>query len=113
MSSHVLIHVTTPPSPDCEAMEYALAMSAFDLPVRILFSGKGNYWLLPGQKPRREGCKNPEKLLSALPVYGIEEVAYLPENERILSSSQYGKATPISHEQATDWIRSSHHTVTF
>ena len=75
MSLPLLIHITTPPTPDCEALEYALAMAAFDLDVRVLFSGRGLYWLTAGQQPRKPAGKNPEKLLAALPMYGIDEVA--------------------------------------
>ena len=74
MTSSTLIHVTPPPSPDCEALEYALALAAFDLEVAIVFSGDGLFWLQPNQSARSVGGKSPSKLLAALPMFGIENV---------------------------------------
>lgn len=79
MSMPLLIHITTAPTPDCEALEYALAMAAFDLDVRLLFSGAGLAWLMAGQSPRKRDGKSPSKLLSALPMYGIDELGYLAD----------------------------------
>lgn len=93
MSKPILIHITQPPTPNCEALEYALAMAAFDLDVSILFSGRGVYWLKPSQQARITGGKNPQKLLAALPMYGIENI-YFDPTPGIEASS--GLAEPLS-----------------
>ena len=99
MTLPLLIHITTPPTPDCEALEYALAMAAFDLDVRVLFSGRGKLWLTPTQSPRREGGKNPTKLLAALAMYGIEEAGFTGE-----LTTGNGVANIVRVTDVADWM---------
>lgn len=108
MSLPLLVHITTPPTPDCEALEYALAMAAFDLDVRVLFSGYGLGWLMNGQTPRKSGGKNPAKLLAALPMYGIDDIGYLAEDGFALPKAL--QATPLSNDH--DWF-AGRQTVSF
>lgn len=54
-------------------IDLAMAAAAFERPVSVLFSGDGVWQLLRDQAPA-SGEKNHGKLLSALPLYGIESV---------------------------------------
>ncbi len=99
MSLPLLIHITTPPTPDCEALEYALAMAAFDLDVRVLFSGRGLHWLTQNQSARRAGGKNPSKLLAALPMYGIDKAGCLG-----VSDAGNLPANVIPVTDVSDWL---------
>lgn len=67
------IIINTPPTADLEASELALALAAFDLPVKLFFIGLGVSWLLE-QEPRKPQGKSASKVLSALPMYGVEDV---------------------------------------
>lgn len=110
MSQKILIHIATPPTSDCEAIEFALAMAAFDLEVRVLFSGDGLFWLQPNQQPRKPGGKSPQKLLAALSMYGVEDIACINQ-----STSCYPIAKgvrEITSGEAREWF-TSHQTVSF
>ncbi|MDF1761956.1 MAG: DsrE family protein [Oleibacter sp.] len=79
------ITIHTAPTPDCEAIEFALAMAAFDQEVCLFFCQDGVWWLATEQATRRDGGKNPEKLINALAMYGITDIgvpfdAELPSN---------------------------------
>jgi len=114
MSSSILINITRPPTADCEALEYALAMAAFDIDVKILFSGRGIDWLNAGQASRKPGGKSPTKLLAALPMYGIDNIAVVggpalsDENPKTFDACQ-----TISQQEAANWARGAHHVVSF
>jgi tRNA 2-thiouridine synthesizing protein C len=53
-----------------EALDIALAFGAFDQPVTLLFCGDGVWNLVAGQSG--ESTHSMERLLGALPDYGIE-----------------------------------------
>ena len=107
MDNSILVLVTRPPTPDCEAIEYALAMAAFDIPVKLLFTGDGIYWLQQNQLPRKDGGKAPTKLLAAAGLYGIDDIGFVSD------SYTTNIARSLSRNEASDWINSSHHVVTF
>jgi tRNA 2-thiouridine synthesizing protein C len=113
MTSSTLIHVTTPPSPDCEALEYALALAAFDLEVAILFTGDGLFWLQPNQEARSTGGKSPSKLLAALPMFGIGEVGYCLNKDEAEDLPLTAGATLINHDTRQQWLASAKHIVSF
>ncbi len=52
-----------------EAVDLALAFGAFDQQVSLLFAGDGVLNLMPGQS--EDGVRSIERLLGALPDYGI------------------------------------------
>lgn len=56
------------------ALDAALAMAAFEQPVKLLFLGEGVLQLLPEQDTQSTGAKNVAKLLASLPLYEIETV---------------------------------------
>src|SRR5690554_7801553 len=78
-SDYVLISIETPPTLDLEAAELALALAAFDIPVKVVFRNQGLFWLLD-QAPRKLGGKSAAKVLSSFALYDIEEM-YAVENE--------------------------------
>ena len=114
MSSSILINITRPPTPDCEALEYALAMAAFDIEVKILFSGRGGDWFNEGQTSRKPGGKSPAKLLAALSMYGIDDIAVTGALTRSGEISKpFGACQTISQQEAANWARDAHHVVSF
>lgn len=114
MTSPTLIHVTTPPSPDCEALEYALALAAFDLEVAILFTGDGLFWLQPNQEARTNGGKSPSKLLAALPMFGIDQVGY--SSSTALGAAGLNltdTAKRLNQDECAQWLSRANHVVSF
>ena len=56
------------------AVDAALAATAFDQPVSLLFLDQGVLQLLPEQDTEALGIKNLGKLLGSLPLYDIDKV---------------------------------------
>ncbi|WP_372782440.1 sulfurtransferase complex subunit TusC [Litorivivens sp.] len=78
-----------------EAIDIALAASAFDLKVAMLFTDDGVYQLLRHQDTTASGSKNVESLLSSLPLY---DVGPLLVNQQSLDSrhlSQKDLSMPV------------------
>jgi tRNA 2-thiouridine synthesizing protein C len=65
-----------------EAIDIALAASAFEVKVAMLFTDDGVLQLLKGQNTANTGSKNVEAVLSSLPLY---EVAPILVNEDALA----------------------------
>jgi len=57
-----------------ESLDLALASSAFEQALSILFTGDGIYQLLPEQSPDGIQSKNLLQMLKALPIYGVEQL---------------------------------------
>jgi tRNA 2-thiouridine synthesizing protein C len=57
-----------------EAIDIALAATAFDQDISLLFSGDGVWQLLKQQQSHLINNKNHGKALSALTLYGIENI---------------------------------------
>ena len=57
-----------------EALDMALALAAFDRPVRLLLRGPAVNWLRPDQDPTGIEQKNLARNLAAAPIYGMEGV---------------------------------------
>jgi tRNA 2-thiouridine synthesizing protein C len=111
MREHILIHITCPPTPDCEALEYALAMAAFDLPVHVLLSGDGIYWLQAPQEARKPGGRRPDKLLGALGIYGIDEVACVATSDSTIKALNDTRI--LSDTELQRWAANAKQTVMF
>ena len=75
-ANSILILLSSPPSQDMEPLELALALAAFDHPVTLLCIGAGLGWLVSTQQPRKDQGKSPDKLVSALPMYDIDQIWY-------------------------------------
>lgn len=57
-----------------ESMDIALTCAIFEMPVSLLFIGAGIYQLLKQQEGKAVAQKNLEAMLSALPMYDIENI---------------------------------------
>lgn len=57
-----------------EALDIALSAAAFDISVSLLFMDDGVYQLLKGQQPMHNHTKKLESVLSALPLYDINDL---------------------------------------
>lgn len=87
-------------------------MAAFDLPVRVLLSGDGIYWLKAPQEARKPGGRRPDKLLGALGIYGIDEVACVAgtatSDIKALNDPRVLSDTELHH-----WVTNAQQTVMF
>ncbi|MGB1091973.1 MAG: DsrE family protein [Oceanobacter sp.] len=70
----VSVVISSPPTPDLEALELPLALAAFDHEVTLVFVGAGVLWLSKSQQSRKPEGKSPSKFISALPMYECEQV---------------------------------------
>ena len=114
-SDYVLISIETPPTLDLEAAELALALAAFDIPVKIVFRNQGLYWLL-NQEPRKQGGKSAAKVLNSFALYDIEEM-YVSDNEIIEFGFNINNLPSFvkvkSSSELTQVIQNSAHYFTF
>ena len=94
-ANSTLILLSTPPSQDMEPLELALALAAFDHPVTLLCLEAGLGWLLSKQQPRKVQGKSPDKLVSALPMYDIDQIWYA-ESALLASPLEAGQLTPLA-----------------
>jgi len=62
-----------------EAIDIALAAAAFDQALSLLFAGDGVYQLMKEQHSESIASKNHGKVLTALPLYGIDTL-YVESN---------------------------------
>jgi len=77
MTKRILIICRKPPygsSLGREALDIALASSVFDQSLSILFTGEGVWQLHKGQKGQQVDQKGYDKLLSAFPLYEINDL---------------------------------------
>lgn len=114
-SDYVLVVIETPPSPDLEASELALALAAFDIPVQVVFRGAGVFWLL-AQNSRKEGGKSASKVLAAFPLYGIKHALVVGDdlNKYSLTINELIKPSKvISNINLAALIQSASHYFTF
>lgn len=114
-SDYVVIIIDTPPAPDLEASELALALAAFDLPVQVIFKDAGVFWLLP-QDARKKGGKSASKVLSAFPLYGIKYASIAEEDivKYSLNISKLPKThKAIPNDKINSIIQSATHCFTF
>jgi tRNA 2-thiouridine synthesizing protein C len=108
----LLITINSAPTQDTEALEFVLAMLAFDHQVRLTFVGNGIFWLQTNQQARKLGGKSPQKLIAALEMYGCEHITYF-ENDiktRGLAAANINQsAAPISCETYAAWQTDTDH----
>ena len=57
-----------------EAIDIALAASAFDVDVAMLFTDDGVLQLMKGQNTENTGSKNVESVLNSLPLYDVAPI---------------------------------------
>lgn len=78
-----------------ETLDIALAASAFDVKVSLLFMGDGVFQLIKNQNTQASNSKNVEAVLSSFPLYEINDllVEEASLKERHLSSEDL--AAPV------------------
>ena len=114
--SKVCIVIDTPPTPDPEVIEMALALATFDQEVTLIFTGAAIGWLIKQQGPRKVSAKTPSSLIKALPMYDCDQVFYQQED-----AEQYGLSDELLFpfaQAATDadistCIKQAHHCLRF
>lgn len=57
-----------------EGLEFALALSAFNQPVALLFKNDGVIQLLKKQEPANIVCKDFTKIYAGIHLFGLEEI---------------------------------------
>lgn len=75
-----------------EALDLALALAAFDRPVRLLLRGPAVNWLRPDQDPTGIEQKNLARNLAVAPVYGVGGV--LAERRALEAFGMAGQDLP-------------------
>lgn len=76
-SKRIIVHCRKPPYGNAlsrEAIDIALASSVFDQQLAIIFSGDGVWQLTKDQHSDGIPSKNHQRLLSALPLYDLNEI---------------------------------------
>ncbi|WP_286238579.1 sulfurtransferase complex subunit TusC [Neptuniibacter halophilus] len=63
-----------------ESLDVALTCSIFEMPVSLLFLSDGIFQLLQGQSPEALEQKKLEAMLSALPMYDIDQILVCRED---------------------------------
>ncbi len=99
-----------------ETMDAVLAMAAFDQPVQPIFLHDGVFQLLNEQNPERISQKNISKMITALPLYGIESVYALDDSlsERQVSPQHLLSLTTVIDRQCMNTlIQGASHVFSF
>ncbi|MDF2180507.1 sulfurtransferase complex subunit TusC [Neptuniibacter sp. CAU 1671] len=63
-----------------DTLDVALTCGIFDLPISLLFLGDGLYQLLDSQNPKSIEQKSLQAMLSALPMYDIDQLYVCAED---------------------------------
>lgn len=112
--SSVCVLVSTPPSPDPEVIEMILALAAFEHQVSVVFRGAGTGWLLKEQTPRKPGGKSPAKVLSALPMYDVDQIGYCSDDTLTVKDGDLlSLARPMSDDMIRTLIANSDFCLSF
>jgi sulfur relay protein TusC/DsrF len=96
-----------------EILEAIMSLALFDIDHRVVFFEQGISWLFVQQTPTDQ--KSVEKQLSALPLYGSEQLYYCKEHHLGLFPEQQLQASvqPISADELALWCRQAQHVEVF
>lgn len=97
-----------------EGLDAALAFAAFDRPMALLFLDDGVFQLCGGQQPATGKCQ--EKMLSALPIYGIEDIFVHETSLQVRGLTLEDLSlpiTPLSDKACGQLIAQARHTLSF
>ncbi|WP_415903603.1 sulfurtransferase complex subunit TusC [Neptuniibacter sp. QD29_5] len=96
-----------------DALDVALTCSIFEMPVSLAFLGDGLFQLLKNQNTEQTGHKNIESMLSALPMYDIDQVFICSEDleTNALSESDLALPVQIISQSSLSNLIDSHDTV--
>ncbi|MEM0952690.1 MAG: DsrE family protein [Pseudomonadota bacterium] len=76
-SSRTLLILRRPPydsGRNKSAVDMALALTVFDIPVDMLFLGDGVWQLLPDQEVKVTPAKSMQKTLASFPLYDVDQL---------------------------------------
>ncbi len=96
------------------ALDAVLAFAAFDRPVNLLLTDAGASQLIKNQHSASLGCKNHARMLSALPLYGVEKVYVESGSAKRFGLNTDNSALPfccISDVSLIDFINRHRHVV--
>lgn len=115
MSFHLIIIKSSPYAgrQSHEILEAVMSLALFEVEHRVVFFEQGVSWLLPGQRPEQQ--KSLEKQLSALPIYGSEDLFYCQEHaQSLFNDAQLNdNAAPLTCETLSQWVRQANHVEVF
>ncbi|WP_320824973.1 DsrE family protein [Reinekea sp.] len=96
-----------------EILEAIMSLALFDIDHRVVFFEQGISWLFAQQAPADQ--KSLEKQLSALPLYGSEQLYYCQEHHLDLFPDQQPlpSVQPVSAEELALWCRQAQHVEVF
>lgn len=92
-----------------ETLEAIMSLALFDIDHKVVFFADGLYWLTQNQKV--DGQKSLEKQLSALPIYGSEELYFVTEHkQKLLPESKLNSSvSDINLEILAEWFKQAKH----
>lgn len=97
-----------------EGLDAALAFAAFDQPLALLFLDDGVFQLCAGQQPETGKCQ--EKMLSALPMYDVEDIyvrATALQDRGLTLEDLSLPATALDDNACRQLIGQARHTLSF
>lgn len=96
-----------------DALDVALTCSIFEMPVSLAFLGDGLFQLLKNHNTQQTGHKNIESMLSALPMYDIDQIYVCAEDleANALSESELALPVQIISQSDLSKLLDSHDTV--
>lgn len=99
-----------------EALDLVLAAAAFDTRVAYLLTDEACFQLLPDQSPEIVGRKSLNKMMKALPIYGVEHILVAQEDLAGLGITTIDPAIsvqPISQAEIKTLIQESRNVIRF
>lgn len=96
-----------------DALDVALTCSIFEMPVSMAFLGDGLFQLIKSHNPEQTGHKNLESMLSALPMYDIDQIFVCTEDLEANALSESDLALPVQVVAQTELsdLLNNHDTV--
>ncbi|UZE97897.1 sulfurtransferase complex subunit TusC [Alkalimarinus alittae] len=99
-----------------EAIDYCLAAAAFEQNIQLLFTGDSVLQLLKDQQPTGISQKNISKMLSALPIYGVDQF-YVEQSALSCYGLEHAPlclpATPVTSHQMSALLADANITLNF
>lgn len=99
-----------------ESLDVALTCSIFDMPVSLLFIGDGLFQLIKGQSPELLNMKKHEAMLTALPMYDIEQIFVTEEDLKqngLLEQDLALQVNVVTRSSISDLIQKHDSVMTF
>lgn len=96
-----------------ETLEAIMSLGLFDVEHRVVFFEAGLSWVLAHQNPK--GHKSLEKQLSAMPLYGCDQLYYCQEHAQQLMPNQLlnENISPVALSELSVWFHQANHVEVF